>query len=234
VEEFGDAGLFDAMLGMNANAGKGNRKSPAWPKEMMPKKFASGGSVSYLAKGGSSEDTVPAMLTPGEFVMSKESVGKHGMAFMNHLNKGGTIKGYASGGSVGEPIYRAAGGPASGGGSSTVNLNVDIGSISNAISSSIQRAFGSIGSIINLDGLNSLAATFSNLVQTLNGVAASVGNMNMTHQVNIGGEVNIGGFNAKYIAEAIKNEVGNMIVQTVKDVLNRASNNTAKNDTGAI
>ena len=216
----------------------GDFKTPN-PREMMaggPRVMmaSGGGSVSYLAKGGSSEDTVPAMLTPGEFVMSKESVGKHGMAFMNHLNKGGTIKGYASGGSVGEPIYRAAGGPASGGGDSTVNLNVDIGSISNAISSSIQRAFGSIGSIINLDSLNSLAATFSNLVQTLNGVAASVGNMNMTHQVNIGGEVNVNGINAKNIAENIKMEVGNMIVQTVKDVLNRASNNTSKRDTEAI
>jgi hypothetical protein len=61
--------------------------------------YASGGLVSYLAKGGST-DTIPAMLTPGEFVMSKGAVDTHGKAFMEHLNRGGTVKGFASGGLV--------------------------------------------------------------------------------------------------------------------------------------
>jgi hypothetical protein len=55
----------------------------------------------------------------------------------------------------------------------------------------------------------------------------------MTHQVNIDGMVNIGGLNTRYIAEAIKTEVGNMIVQTVKDILNRPTN-TAITDTQVI
>lgn len=208
----------------------GNVAGGGWDK---PKRFASGGSVSYFARGGST-DTIPAMLTPGEFVMNTDAVDKYGMNFMNHLNKGGNVQGYAAGGSVG-PVYRAIGGgtPASTGGRSAIDLNVDIGAISNTISSSIQRAFSSVGSIINLDSLNSLAATFSNLVQTLNGVAASVSNMNMTHQVNIDGMVNIGGLNTRYIAEAIKQEVGNLIVQTVKDILNRPTN-TAITDTQVI
>lgn len=208
----------------------GNVAGGGWNK---PKRFASGGPVSYFARGGST-DTIPAMLTPGEFVMNTDAVDKYGMAFMDHLNKGGSVRGYATGGAVG-PVYRASGGvaPPSTGGRTAIDLNVDIGAISNTISSSIQRAFSSVGSIINLDSLNSLAATFSNLVQTLNGVAASVSNMNMTHQVNIDGMVNIGGLNTRYIAEAIKTEVGNMIVQTVKDILNRPTN-TAITDTQVI
>jgi len=73
--------------------------------------YASGGLVSYLAKGGST-DTIPAMLTPGEFVMSKGAVDKNGKAFMEHLNRGGTVKGFANGGEV-SYLNRGGGPPAS-------------------------------------------------------------------------------------------------------------------------
>jgi hypothetical protein len=64
--------------------------------------FEKGGLISYLAKGGSPKgtDTVPAMLTPGEFVMKKEAVDKHGTDFMEKLNKGGEVPGFATGGLV--------------------------------------------------------------------------------------------------------------------------------------
>jgi TP901 family phage tail tape measure protein len=48
---------------------------------LVPKYFASGG----FAKGS---DTVPAMLTPGEFVMSKYSVQTHGINTMKAINNG--------------------------------------------------------------------------------------------------------------------------------------------------
>ena len=61
--------------------------------------FATGGPV-YLSGGGQPKgtDTVPAMLTPGEFVMNKSAVSKHGVGMMQHLNSGGEVK-YFSGGS---------------------------------------------------------------------------------------------------------------------------------------
>jgi hypothetical protein len=64
--------------------------------------FEKGGLISYLAKGGSPKgtDTVHAMLTPGEFVMKKEAVDKHGTDFMEKLNKGGEVPGFATGGLV--------------------------------------------------------------------------------------------------------------------------------------
>ena len=52
----------------------------------------------YLARGGG-VDTVPAMLTPGEFVMNKGAVGKYGKSFMSSLNKG-QIQGFNQGGEV--------------------------------------------------------------------------------------------------------------------------------------
>ena len=59
------------------------------------------GGVSQLAKGGSifqpkGTDTVPAMLTPGEFVVKKSSVNKYGSGMLNAINKGY----YAEGGEV--------------------------------------------------------------------------------------------------------------------------------------
>ena len=46
------------------------------------KKFNKGGKV----PGSGNKDTVPAMLTPGEFVMSKGAVGKYGMDTLENMN----------------------------------------------------------------------------------------------------------------------------------------------------
>ena len=57
---------------------------------MTGKKFAAGGVV----PGSGNSDTVPAMLTPGEFVIRKKAVGAIGTDSLHHMNK------YAAGGSV--------------------------------------------------------------------------------------------------------------------------------------
>jgi TP901 family phage tail tape measure protein len=56
--------------------------------------FSKGGLVpSYFAQGGyaSGTDTVPAMLTPGEFVMSKYAVQSHGADTMRAINNGSSV-----------------------------------------------------------------------------------------------------------------------------------------------
>jgi hypothetical protein len=55
--------------------------------------YARGGMVNYLSDGGSpfapmGTDTVPAMLTPGEFVMSRGAVAKYGSGLMDSINNG--------------------------------------------------------------------------------------------------------------------------------------------------
>lgn len=72
--------------------------------------FRANGGPIYRAKGGpSGQDRVPAMLTPGEFVMSPEAVNRHGIGFMNQLNRG-KVPGFRQGGVVGGPQYKFLGG----------------------------------------------------------------------------------------------------------------------------
>ncbi|MCB5951827.1 hypothetical protein LI951_07100 [Enterococcus sp. BWT-B8] len=51
---------------------------------LVPSYFASGGRASIFKKKGT--DTVPAMLTPGEFVQYKVAVKTFGLDFMNRIN----------------------------------------------------------------------------------------------------------------------------------------------------
>ena len=53
-----------------------------------------------MATGGSIEDTVPALLTPGEFVINKKSAARLGPSKLHALNKGQRVRGYNKGGFV--------------------------------------------------------------------------------------------------------------------------------------
>ena len=68
---------------------------------MVSKRFAMGGKVGYYPMGGLipymasggmfksiNTDTVPAMLTPGEFVMRRNAVNKYGVDTMKAINSG--------------------------------------------------------------------------------------------------------------------------------------------------
>lgn len=76
------------------------------------KKYLSEKSI-HLASGGpvpgiGNKDSVPAMLTPGEFVLNKKAVRKHGMSKLTQMNGGNTpsssngIQYFKKGGEVGE------------------------------------------------------------------------------------------------------------------------------------
>ena len=67
-----------------------------------------------LGGGISGSDTVPALLTPGEFVINKGAARSIGFANLNRMNKKG-VTGFAAGGPVGVQTF-AKGGEASGGG----------------------------------------------------------------------------------------------------------------------
>ena len=77
--------------------------------------FTKVGGTKYLNKGGSANgpapsDTVPAMLTPGEFVFSKKAAESIGYGRLNKMNKKG-VEGFAAGGAVGVQKFAAGGGP---------------------------------------------------------------------------------------------------------------------------
>jgi len=76
-------------------------------KEEEPVKMAKGGKV----PGSGNKDTVPAMLTPGEFVMSKGAVAKYGVDTMRSMNASGGGTGIPSLMSNGAFGYSSGGGP---------------------------------------------------------------------------------------------------------------------------
>jgi TP901 family phage tail tape measure protein len=80
------ADLAAEQLAINAKGRVGRMNGGIIPRYM-----SSGGMApKYFAVGGMSRgtDTVPAMLTPGEFVMSKYAVDSYGVDKMNAMNKG--------------------------------------------------------------------------------------------------------------------------------------------------
>lgn len=62
------------------------------------------------AAGGSAKDTVPAMLTPGEFVLNKRAASRIGSANLNKLNHADKIQGFNKGGAVGSIVQSFADG----------------------------------------------------------------------------------------------------------------------------
>ena len=74
------------------------------------KKLNAGGSAGV----GSPQDTVPALLTPGEFVINKEAANRIGTANLNMMNKQGVAR-FNKGGSVGVQRF-GVGGEVEGGG----------------------------------------------------------------------------------------------------------------------
>ena len=150
--------------------------------------FASGGPV----------DTVPAMLTPGEFVMNNSAVSKYGTGFMRALNQG-RVQGFNKGGLV----YAANGsqGGVSGG-------------------SGIDNIMGG-----NSDQLERIAQTFALVMKAFTSVANIFGNMSMTHQVNFGGSIKIDFPNADMISASIAQGAAAQISQMVDEKIESAIEN---------
>ncbi|RLI49976.1 hypothetical protein DRO61_04450, partial [Candidatus Bathyarchaeota archaeon] len=116
-------------------------------------------SIVQRNKGGgiSGEDTVPALLTPGEFVFSKKSASRIGYGNLNRMNKDG-VQGFNQGGVVG--FQR--GGKATGGGSNLLQASGKTAEgLGNLTSTAflLQGSFTSTGALFEEGGL-----TFSNVI----------------------------------------------------------------------
>ena len=98
------AGLFDEVLRKTIIDISGNFDATDKGYQFRPK---SREVVQFKNFGGSIEDTVPAMLTPGEYVIRKQAAQKIGLSNLERMNKTGRIKGYNKGGPV---QYFATGG----------------------------------------------------------------------------------------------------------------------------
>jgi hypothetical protein len=150
--------------------------------------------VLRMAKGGSIADTIPAMLTPGEFVMSPEAVQKHGVGFMRDLNRG-HAPGFRRGGLIGRGnvAYRRRGSNNAEGGGTT--LMVDPSSLQAVLSEFNAQFVGYLDMMISEFALNTGALTgLTNAIQ---------GGMVMTHNFSGALEFNVKIGNKKNIEEAV-------------------------------
>ena len=104
--------------------------------------------LEMLATGGgvSGTDTVPAMLTPGEFVMNKASAQNIGYGNLNRMNKvgkyanGGIVQGFNTGGTIRSPLLS--------GGTPKGIVPVSIQSVSSVAASMLGGGLGGGGGVI--------------------------------------------------------------------------------------
>ena len=204
----------------------------------------------FFARGGST-DTVPAMLTPGEFVMNKDVVSKYGKSFMEKMNRGGVVPGFANGGYVG---YYA------GGGSATVrnrrdrgmydgqmmttaqamqrsvmlrqnmmanqfanNPMVQQGVMANPMATNQQKPATGGGNAVGAvgGGMADAAQQFSQFVTQFSDAAKMMTGMTMTHKVTVDGQLNIGGIDGNAVANQIRDAIGNYVGKLVEEKMSK-------------
>lgn len=140
ISQLIQAALYATIVA--ACTGGGGGFAARW-KGAFGKAFASGGSVAGPGTGTS--DSVPAMLSNGEYVLNAQAVDRLGVPFLNGLNTG-RLRGFASGGLVGSggvAGYKAERG-SNGGQVQSVNLSMNVSAMDAA----------SFGDFLNRGGLD--------------------------------------------------------------------------------
>jgi hypothetical protein len=123
-------------------------------RNFAPRGWASGGQV----------DSVPAMLTPGEFVMSPKAVQRHGVGYMRSLNRG-NVPGFNSGGIVGTKyLQNGSSRKVEGGGlaSALDKMSTNFGDL-NGVMTKLEKVFSNLEMTHNFKGDMSLAFSVTNV-----------------------------------------------------------------------
>ena len=175
-------------------------------------KFLQQKGILRMATGGGvpGTDTVPAMLTPGEFVMSKSAVAQHGVGYMKSLNRG-NIPGFNRGGVVGRGNvqYKQNGGSISGG---NAVLSIDPTPLQNVLST-----FNTNFSLI----LDKITGPLQGMTSALTDIATAFQRMQMTHEFkgDISMSVNIS--NKDAIISAVTKGITPSMEQLIINVVDR-------------
>jgi hypothetical protein len=133
-----------------------------------------------FANGGSSTDTQPAMLTPGEFVVSRPAVDRVGTAFLNKVNnyaKGGPVGYFAGGSGEGRGAIATFDAKALGGAAS--NLQSSAGLISSG-TLSLSRALEAVSG-----SFNSASSTFNQAISIMNTSASAMNSSSRDFQTAV-------------------------------------------------
>lgn len=131
--------------------------------------------VEEKASGGSidGEDTVPALLTPGEFVINKKAASRLGISRLNQLNKADKIKGYNKGGVV----QRFAGGGMTLPARSTDPTNANTTAVNTAIAAIREMSDA-------LEGLGVSASSSARLIEAGGAISISASERALQQDVN--------------------------------------------------
>ena len=167
--------------------------------------FATGG-----MNGGM--DTIPAMLTPGEFVMSREAVAKHGVGYMKNLNMG-KATGFRRGGVVGtgNVQYKANGGSVDGGG----GMMIDPSLLSEALNG-FSAAFS--------EQMTTITGAMSGIADKLQGIAESFGSLSMSHTFAGELSMNVNISNKDAIIAAVSDGLLPMIANQIQAQIDASAN----------
>jgi len=213
-----DAGLGKSGIGGGLRLGE-RGKNPEKIQKAIDALVNQG--VLRMASGGGvpgTSDTVPAMLTPGEFVMSKSAVQQHGVGYMKSLNRG-RIPGFNRGGVVGRgnvQYKHDGGGIGSGGGV----LSLD--------PTRVQEVLTTFNTTFSAS-LDKIVAPMNGVAQSLSRVAEAFGSMTMTHEFsgNISMSVNIANKDAiiAAVSEGIQPNVSQLITNQVNAAVKEMKQN---------
>lgn len=158
------------------------------------RRFAGGGVV----PGAGATDTIPSLLTPGEFVLNRDAVSRAGVGALQQFNRGGPVRHMAEGGPVG---------PGSDSTSSSQELTRSLNEFTKAargleeVSSSLSRSFN-----VFAGDARGLSEALNNMPRTLTG--------EFTHSVNVT-------LNGAEALARMTPEIKSLVVQQVKDTLGR-------------
>jgi hypothetical protein len=164
--------------------------------------FATGGSVS-------GNDRVPAMLTPGEFIMSPEAVNKYGVGYMQSLNRG-RVPGFRRGGIVGRGNvqYRQNGGGIA---DSNAMMSLDASNIQSVLETFNQQFQATLDTVVN---------QFSSLSNAMNNLAGVFGSgFTMTHTFTGDMSMAFKIDNLPELQQSIAKAITPTIVEQVKKVI---------------
>ena len=117
-------------------------------------------------------DTVPAMLTPGEFVMSAGAVRQHGVGTMRALNRG-QVPGFNRGGMVGGVQYRQNGGGIMGMAAQALGIDTS------EISSTFDNFVGNFSGV--LDNITTAFSPITSAIQNLANIFGGSEGIKMNH-----------------------------------------------------
>ena len=172
--------------------------------------------VLRLAEGGQANsanlDSIPAMLTPGEFVMSPESVQKYGVGFMKQLNRG-KIPGFRRGGLVGQPAYLHKGGTPEGG---SLSISLD--------TTALQSTLDTFGNAFR-ESLDTIATKFSGISTSLDGLAGALSQpFVMEHKFSGDMKMAFSIDNEDHIKNAVAESITPTLMQKIGDAIDQKFN----------